>query len=117
MEQMLNQFKKEKPREKLLILNKRNKKYAGDYVSFNLDILRRILPRTTLDFVFSGDEVRIKGDKSLARKFLFDLQTLCAFDEQSSEVILIPYVVATEIMSLACKLLKNFEKSLDQNDV
>ncbi len=111
MKKLLEKFENENPRRKVLDLTERNEKYAGDYVSFNLDILREILPRTILEYEISSDEVRINGNKTLAQKLLFDCQTFCVFDERENKVILRPYVPVTDIMSFACKLLKNFEKN------
>ena len=39
---MLEKFKQENPRRRVIFLNCKNDKYFDEYVSFNLDILKRV---------------------------------------------------------------------------
>lgn len=111
MKALLEKFEKKNPKARVLDLTIKNEKYRGEYALFNIDILKEILSKTSLEYKIVDEEIHIRGDKKLAKKMLFACHTLCELDKDNKLIILRPYVTATEIMSLACKLLKNFEKN------
>ena len=104
---MLEKFKQENPRRRVIFLNCKNDKYFDEYVSFNLDILKSELSKTTLDISFSKDEIFIKGD-NIFEALLFECGILCALSEGGA--ILRPYANACDIMSAICRIVENFGK-------
>ena len=104
---MLEKFKQENPRRRVIFLNCKNDKYFDEYVSFNLDILKSELAKTTLDISFLESEVFIKGE-DIFERLLFECGILCA--QVKGGAILRPYANACDIMSAICRIVENFGK-------
>lgn len=111
LDELISFFREKYPTKRITYLNQKNEKYSGEYLVFNLDILKEIMKRTTLDYEIMTDGVYIKGDKGLFSRLLFECAILAELDEKSSLVILRPYVTATDVMRSSCAILKIFEKT------
>ena len=110
-EELLEQFKRKYPTKRIVFLNQRDNKYGGEYLSFNLEIFALSLKDTSLSYEIRPDCVCINGGKELFCKLLFDCATVCEYDEDRSEILLYPYVTATDAMRVCCAILKIFDKN------
>ncbi|MBO5373820.1 MAG: hypothetical protein J6A54_00025 [Clostridia bacterium] len=111
---LLDEFKVLKPNRRIIYLNDKNNRYDIEYARFNLDILKTELEKTTLEYELLDGEIILSGGIELFKELLFDCAIYGAFDEKRGTITLKLYTTATDIMSVACRLLEKFEKLLDQ---
>ncbi|MBE6624511.1 MAG: hypothetical protein E7622_02580 [Ruminococcaceae bacterium] len=102
---MLEEYRRENPRRKIIFLNAKNDRYFEEYARFNLDILSEGLARGGVCFSVVDDGVFISGEDA-QRRLLFECGILCASHDGGA--ILKPYANACDIMSAICRISEIF---------
>lgn len=97
----------------LIYLDREREGFEDGYIRFNVDILRQMLPKTSLDFEIYEYDIIIncKSDALLFfRKLIFDCKTVGIISDDNEHLILKPYASVCDIMKVCCALIENFKK-------
>lgn len=112
-EDIIKEFQSTHNGASLIYLDREREGFEDGYIRFNVDILRQMLPKTSLDFEISEYDIIIncKGEAlPFFRRLIFDCKAVGIISDDNEHLILKPYASVCDIMKLCCALIENFKK-------